>query len=899
MSANDLIVEVVGDTKYSVDTFGGKANSLNQLVNAGFSVPKAYCVTVPAYDAFMQHSDLKEKCLQMAQTKDTTLEQIRDTIQKAAIPDALKKSISAAYSSFGKGTHVAIRSSALNEDSAEQSFAGQYDTYLHVSGVNNVIDKVKSCWGSLWTDRALSYMQHNQDGSNELESNGIAVVIQHMIDADCAGVLFTSDPLSNDNDTIVIDGCWGLGEGVVSGQVVTDSFTVNKADLAIVQSDVREKPVFSGRNQAGEVTVLEQSTDKATAPCLTDEQVQELARESLKVREYYGCELDIEWAYKDGKLWLLQARPITVNHDDTDNAIYADPWETDRFVKQNAMYSRMDTGEIVTGLMSPLGISFCKYYQEHIHGPAVKCMGLLEMTDWHTYMGYIQGQVYLNISATSHMLSQCPPTHDPMIFTTRYSTDDIDFSEYTNPYGEPPEGKTYQKSAGYWLWKQVVNNVNAKQIVKDMVALRENETRRFESLELEKMSLVEFETELQRIDEKFLEACSAYMPFFLQSFAMYDELAKACETHIKNKGEGLQNRIKAQMNSLRTIEVTKSIMDLADIIKGTPHLPEFFTSRTAKDALAEMPTHAVAKGFYTRHFIKFLFNFGSRGRQEFDLSIPRWNDDPTYIVDILKMYLTNEIDLDAMLSTTSAKREQDTADLLQGLPRGAKFKINTLIKIFGQIAERRESTRPSFIAETWFYRKILCEILRRLEKRGIAKVEDLPFIDFQLFRDYVAGKKTAEEAFDRKIIERNRHEHLINTHADEPPLTLIGGYTPKRQKPDAANDDPKTMTGLAASPGTTVARARVITDLPSQAGEFQKGEILVAKFTDASWTPMFVLASGVVADVGSMLSHSSIVSREFGIPAVVNVLTGTQKIKTGDLLLLDGDNGIVKIQEDQ
>ncbi len=890
MSTEQLVVAVNGELKNTVETLGGKANSLNQLVSAGFTVPTAWCVTIPAYQFFMREN-------QLADQNTVTDTDVQNKIMQADIPAILKTSILDAYQSLGDGSHVAIRSSAKSEDSAASSFAGQFDTFLHVKGEDEVLSKVKACWSSLWAERARSYQDKNQALDQFDDDGGIAVVIQQMIDADAAGVLFTNDPLGQFEDAMVIDGCWGLGEGVVSGQVVTDSFTVAKKNGAILHRDVREKPVYSGRNADGVVTILNTDEKKQRQSCLTDEQITHLAEQAKKIRAWYGCELDIEWAYKDGQLWLLQARPITVATLASVEKIYADPWETDETVKENCMFSRMDTGEIVTGLMTPLGISFCHFYQQHIHGPAIKCMGMSEIGDWHTFMGYIQGYVYLNISSAAKDLTQCPPTHDPMIFTKRYATDEVDFTHYKNPYGDGYSGFKFFKTSLHWIKTQFTLAMQAKGIVKDMVELRERETKRFLALDLQAMTLPELNAELTRIDGYFLDACSAYMPFFLQSFAMYDALAEACEEWLSGKGDQLQNRVKASMNNLRTIEVTKGIVDLVDVVKRTPALVEIFEKNTATDLLSILPEDNDGKHFWQNHFNRFLENFGSRGRQEFELSIPRWNDDPTYLLQVMKMYLKNEVDLEGRLAETGKKRDNDTEELLKDLPLKARMKIKFLINTYGVMAERREETRPTFIAETWFYRKIICEVLRRLEQDGVVKQDELAYIDFNKFRDYVAGRASASEAFDKAMIERNRHQHLINMHADEPPLALIGGYTPTRKRKAVSDGDDNTLSGLAASPGTIVARARVITDLPTQAEQFQQGEILVAKFTDASWTPLFILASGIVADIGSTLSHSSIVSREFGIPAVVNVGDGTQKIQTGDLIFLDGDNGIVSIQE--
>ncbi|MCY4045298.1 MAG: PEP-utilizing enzyme [Cellvibrionales bacterium] len=888
MDAKDLVIEISGQGEQSTLELGGKAQSLHKMIQAGFPVPPAFCVTVPAYKAFLAEAKIDEALNQGNSSA------IQTAIQNADIPEAIKAGITAAYEKIGQDSTVAIRSSAIGEDAENKSFAGQYDTFLHVEGQEAVLNKVKACWSSLFADRVQGY-----DEKNKIEEEqAIAVVIQQMIDADCAGVLFTQNPITGNKNQLIIEGCYGLGEGVVSGQVVTDSFTVNKRDLSISDFSINEKSKYCTRDNNGEICLIETPHEQKKLPCLSDNQIKQLAEQAKKLAIYYGKELDIEWAFKDGKLWLLQARPITTTLESAEpSVIYANPWDNNPAHKEGAMFSRMDTGEIVTGLMTPLGLSFCDFYQRNIHGPAIKTMGLKSIGNSDNYMGYIQGHVYLNISGSAHMLRQCPPTRDEMKFTTRYATEELDFTHYKNPYGEGVKGWDYAKSAWFWLKSQVHNLRTAEKTVQSMTQLRQSETERFLALDLPNMTLQQLNLELSRIDKHFLDACAAYMPFFLQSFALYDALTEACDEHLKGQGEGLQNRIKSSMNNLRTIEVTKGIVDLVDEVKQNANLKALFENHTADELLDILPNAPESEHFYHKGFKQFLFNFGSRGRQEFELSIPRWSDDPTYLFNVIKSYLENDIDLDKVLQETASKRETDSEQLLQNLPFGPRKKIQLLIKLYSKMSERREETRPTFITETWFYRKIIVEVLSRLEKNGILNASDLPYIDFNRFRDYVAGNMPAQDAFSPQLLEKNRRQHLFNQHAEEPPMALIGGFQPKA-KSEESEITGNTLTGLAASPGQLVAKARVITNLQAQVSELQKGEILVAKFTDATWTPLFLLASGVVTDIGSTLSHSSIVAREFGIPAIVNLKHATTKIKTGDLLVLDGSSGTVTIKED-
>ncbi|MBU2711763.1 PEP/pyruvate-binding domain-containing protein [Zooshikella harenae] len=890
MSSQKYVIALTGKKDFSKSEIGGKAVSLNKLVKNDFLVPEAYCITTDAYEYFLNCTGIYN-LLEKQAINTIKVEEIVKEIDKAKIPSDLVDEILKVYKNMGQG-QVAIRSSAVNEDGLFQSYAGQYETYLYVNSEAKVLECVRRCWKSLWAMRATLY--HAKHDIN-IDDCKIAVVIQKMVDADAAGVAFSQDPVSGDESYIIIDACWGVGEGVVSGQVITDSYRISKSDYALIGSEIREKKLKCARKDNGETHIVSVDNEYIKKQVLSAQQYKKLAKQVVEISQYYNQAMDIEWGVENNELYILQARPITSKLSDA-ITYFADENETDPYIRDNALFSRMDTGEIVTGLMSPLGLSFCKFYQHNIHGPAIKTMGLLDIGNSQHYMGYIQGQVYLNISASAMLLSQCPPTRDLMKFTKRYATDDIDFTGYCNPYGEPVTGWTLVKSSLYWFSYQIYNLFTAERIVNKMIKMRQDEIDRFYSLDLKSMSLSELNDELARIDKYFLKACKAYMPFFLQSFALYDLLAELCEKWLEGKGEGLQNRIKASMNSLRTIEVTRGIYQLTEKVNTNPDLRTVFINSDADCLQANLESSSVGSHFINSEFAGFLNKYGTRGRQEFELSIPRWNDDPSYLLKVIKMYLVSDVRLEEKIAEVDKERVSDTEILLKKLPLFTRLKFRFVIAAYAKMAERREDTRPTYIAETWFYRKITTEVLSRLDNDNIVSKDDLPFIDFNLFRKYVSGKINVDEAFSRELIDKNKKDYLINRNSEEPPMAIIGGYKPRTKKVETSPTDIDVIKGVGASPGIVVARARVINDLDKEAATLQQGEILVAKFTDASWTPLFVLAAGVIADIGSMLSHSSIVSREFGIPAVVNTKVACLHIKTGDILYLDGNNGEVRIQ---
>jgi pyruvate,water dikinase len=301
-----------------LQTSGGKGSSLSRLARAGFPVPPGFIVTSDAYWQFVGANDLQQQILSAVASIDFTdpdsvdevTAKIRSTIAAAPIPEALAAAILGAYRKLGADTYVAVRSSGTAEDLAEASFAGQHDSYLDMRGEVDVLDAVRRCWASLWTARACAYRQ--QKGFDHAEVR-LAVVVQMMISSEVSGVMFTANPLSTAVDEYVVNASWGLGEGIVSGMLTPDQFTLDRGSHATKARELGTKAVRVVRNPAGSGVIHEDipATDRDRF-CLTDAQLAELGVLGTKVTAFYGeWPQDIEWAVADGNLYLLQSRDVT------------------------------------------------------------------------------------------------------------------------------------------------------------------------------------------------------------------------------------------------------------------------------------------------------------------------------------------------------------------------------------------------------------------------------------------------------------------------------------------------------------------------------------------------------------------------------------------------------------
>lgn len=884
----DLVIDL-GRTAATVETAGGKAARLGEMIEAGLPVPPAFCLSTGLFELFLRETGLAAE-IRAAEARGADSRTIRELIAAREIPEPIVRTVLAAYEDLGR-PRVAVRSSACREDSAGQSFAGQHDTVLDVSGDQALLEAVKTCWASLWSDRAAAYRDSGSAGS-------IAVVVQEMVHADVSGVLFTVDPVGAQPNRLVVEACCGLGEGLVSGRVSSDFFAVDDRTLEVVEERVRYKVTKCASLSPGTIGMTKVDAADRNAPCLTRAQLTALARLALDVRTHYGTEQDIEWAMRDGTLYLLQTRPITTRPREQAAKEKHSPYVAPQSdaVQQGTLWSRMDIGEIFVGLMSPLGLSFARYYQEHVHRDCAAALGVRDTGDIALHMGYLQGHVYLNISYTAYLLGQCLPTRDQRHFTSRFVSEEADLSTYENPFGSFPGGIEDLLSTFHWVQSTATEMVTMKHRAEEMVVTRLYEFDRARQLDLTRMSRRELNAELARYLGFFHDAHVGYMPYYINAFGFYGVLTELCGKWLGADGDNLQNRLKTDMSSLRTVASAQEIWKVAQTAKARPRVMEIIDEVPLEQIAQRLRDDDEGRVFWDTEMEPFLRANGTRGRQEMELTHPRWIDDPSYIFQMIRRYAADGFSVDDIMGRSRARAEGDARSALEKLPLPQRKTLETVIAMYSLCSELRETTRMSMITSIWLVRNVVYEVGRRLVAEGVLhSLDEVAHLDFEDVRAYLGGTRTAREAFPRTQLDERRRLHEYHNRLPEPPLTLIGEHDPTRSARTAA--DGTRLEGLGSSPGRIVGRARIVEDLVWQADEFLPGEILVTRYTDASWTPLFAIAGGVVTDIGSMLSHSSIVSREFNVPSVVNTKHATQRINTGDMVVVDGDTGVVEVVE--
>ncbi|HEY1920546.1 MAG TPA: PEP/pyruvate-binding domain-containing protein [Streptosporangiaceae bacterium] len=873
-----LTVPLGTDGSTAAAQLGGKAANLDRLIRERLPVPPAFCITSGALRRFLEQTGLT------AEIPGADHRTIRAMIAGRRIPAGIAEEILTAYADLGRPA-VAVRSSALGEDSAEHSFAGQHDTVLDVRGDAAVLDAVKTCWASLWSDRAAAYRHPGH------QAQAMAVIVQAMVPAEVSGVLFTVDPVGGRPHRLVVEACHGLGEGLVSGRVSSDSFVLDDRSGEVIEEHVRYKVTRCTMAGPGRTGLAKVDAPARGAPCLTRPQLRQLGQFATQIRDCFGGEQDIEWSLADGQLWILQARPITTRPAGTvPSSPYIEPQIES--VQQGTLWSRMDIGEIFVGQMTPLGLSFARHHQRHVHGDCAAAVGTRDRGDFVGYMGYLQGHVYLNVSYTAYLLGQCLPTRDQSHFTSRFVSEEVSLEDYRNPFGAFPGGRAAWRETLHWIKITGTELVRMKRRAHAMTQARLQEFDRVRRIDFTRLSRAELHSELSRYLVHYHDMHVGYMPYYINAFSAYGLLTELCVKWLGDAGENLQNRIKTDMSGLRTVASAREIWQLAQAAAKKPKVLRIIRETPLEGIETALRADRAGRAFWDRHMEQFLRINGVRGHQEMELTHPRWVDDPSYIFQMIRRYAGQG----SAPGPARAVSRVDAGELLATLPRAKRRVLKQVLWLYTTCSELREVARMAMITSLWMIRKVVYELGRRLTDEGILQDPgEVAYLELDDIRAYLGGTAPAGEIFTRAKIDRARRLHDYQRRLPEPPLSFIGEYDPRRAAAGTADGD--GILGVPASPGRVVARARIVEDLVWQADEFQDGEILVTRYTDASWTPLFAIAAGVVTDIGSMLSHSSIVAREFGVPSVVNTKNATQRINTGDLIVVDGDAGTVEIAE--
>jgi phosphohistidine swiveling domain-containing protein len=872
----DQIVDLREITDRVAAKFGAKAANLARMNREGLPVPPGFCVGAEWYRRHVSREPISNSIrlalAEMASTslnlRHSLLSGIRKEIVTAQLDPTLAASVANHYQQLGREL-VAVRSSATAEDLPGHSFAGQYDTFLNVASLESCLDAVKECWASLWTERACDYRQRNGIDHRHV---AMAVIVQEQVDADAAGVAFTLDPVTGSPSRIVIEACAGLGNALVSGRVQPDRLVLRKKNAALIHWDAPD-----GVRRA---TIDDPSaTSEPSLPLRTAKQ---LVRGVRKIESRLGCPQDIEWAVRDGRVWFLQARAITVVPPQK-------AWE-DRQVWTNS-----NLGEVMPDVTTPATWSMFKLLLS-IFGSVFRLVGADARKN--PIAGLVAGRVYFNVNTVLAIARPFGTAGSEMIDEAgtilggdddrMYALGEIDIPDEDLPdlgFRWPK----YILSLPRVLYDLLLHSPRRGRKARARVrarsdALRALDTFAMSNAEIADTAFSSLRSMVRDVDLLYLINGAAGMPV----------LERAYEKWLGEMDLTIMYRLFAAQGGMADAEAGLAMWSVAELAHANDQTREQLLAGDAWDVLRDR----LARTEHGREFVAawdhFMDEHGHNCRGQIELFNPRWSETPDYVLGLVRNYLRSipQVDVAEHRRRLIAERDELTEQCRRRLSNPVKrFLFTWALQRCRRLVVDRENWKDELVRLLAAVRRLLLVLGERLSGEGVFSERDDIFF-LKLTENESIAKGTAE--FDVKQTIVTRRAQYDRDCSVAPPPVVIGQFDPEAYVAPSVNETTDILNGIAVSPGVVTGRARVILRTDNNQ-HVEAGEILVAPFTDPAWTPYFLPAAGVVMDMGGILSHGAIVAREYGIPCVVNVGPATKIIQTGQIIQVDGNRGVVRI----
>ncbi|WP_347491616.1 phosphoenolpyruvate synthase [Desulfoscipio sp. XC116] len=875
MNSYVLAFREIGKTKLAV--VGGKGLNLGELSRIeGIRVPDGFCVTTEAYKKTIGHNrELNALLDQLSALKVDDRERIgavsgkiRRVIEEMEIPGDIAEEIQRYLAKYGEEHAYAVRSSATAEDLPLASFAGQQDTYLNIKGKDAVLRHVSKCWASLFTDRAVIYRMQN---GFEHRKVYLSVVVQRMIFPQVSGIMFTADPVTSNRKVLSIDASFGLGEALVSGLVNPDIYKVR--DGRIVDKTIPAKKLAVYALEEGGTEEREIEPARQNMQALTDEQVLRLEGVGRKIEAYFGRPQDIEWCLADDafcSFFIVQSRPITT--------LFPIPENDGRM----RVYISFGHQQMMTDAIRPLGMSFFQLLT--VDFPMRKAGGRLFWEVTHDLASSIGRKIIFGTMGKS----------DPLAVNAINS-----LMQRKDFLASLPRGK---RSIGMrtegMSWAMPVEALkiyckNDAAVVQSLIARNEASIRELRQ-RITNVSGDELFAFIVRDHKQLKEVM--YDPrgygAIVAAVLVSGWINKKMEKWLGEKSAA--DTLSQSVPNNVTSEMGLALLDVADVVRQYPAVMEYFQhagDETFFEDLAKLEGgDAVSDSLRA-----FLEKYGMRCPGEIDITRSRWSEQPTALIPAILSNIKNFAPNAGSVKFEQARleaeqKEWELLNRLEQLPGGKRKakKTKRMISVLRNFIGYREYPKYGFIQRYWIYKQALLQEAAKLVQKGVIREkEDIYYLSFEELREVVrtnrldysiiAGRKEAYEVYEKLTPPR------VMTSEGE----IIHGEFNSGNIPEGA------LPGIPVSAGIIEGRARVI--LKMEEADIEEGDILVTVFTDPSWTPLFVSVKGLVTEVGGLMTHGAVISREYGLPAVVSVENATKRIRDGQRIRVNGTEGYVEI----
>ncbi|HEY8491987.1 MAG TPA: PEP/pyruvate-binding domain-containing protein, partial [Dehalococcoidia bacterium] len=779
----------------AVAEVGGKGASLARLAREGFPVPPGFVITAEAYRAAASGGGDGPLPPPLAAEVLTAFERLR----AAAGPDAA----------------FAVRSSATAEDSGAASFAGQHRTYLNVRSPEELLQAVRGCWASLADGHARAYREAL--GVRE-ERAAMAVVVQALVPAEVSGVAFTVDPVTGDDGVILIDASWGLGEAIVSGAVTPDHFRVRKRDLAVLERHIQEKTLRTVPADEGTYTEAV-PPEEAARPCLTDGLLRELAHLVRTIEARYGSPQDVEWACAGGRLFVLQARPVTAVGG---RGPEAGGWtsEFDTETDAETVWTAANIQEVLPGLITPLTWSVMRRGMYVAFNGLYRSVGVLEDREMDTpFVGLFYNRAFLNVSALRKVSDRSPLSSPEAV--------DEQFLGVPRPAQPPRRPLTWGRLRAYArsLPRGLALTAGMPRRVRREEARVARFLARLEALDPAALSPGELARLLREGLEVTSRAGATHIAVTAVASGAFETLRRVLERWLGGDQSALQAQLCTGLEGVASALPSYRIWDLSRLALASPAAREALTGPEGTAGALERLRAADDEG--ARRFLAaleaFLREFGHRGVMEGELSAPSWAEDPGYVLEMVANFLQADEAASPYRVHERQRREREAAE------RNVRARLNPVQRavfnyVLGQAqtyVPLREATKSLLIKSGHGQRPFGAEVARRLAAMGaIDAADDYYYLTLEEALALLEqGPRAVPDA--RERVARRRAEYRRNAGV-RLPESFTGRPVPLRDG-DAPPEEGTVLRGIPVSPGRATGRARVILD-PRLDARIQPGE---------------------------------------------------------------------------
>ncbi|TVP83208.1 MAG: pyruvate, phosphate dikinase [Alkalicoccus sp.] len=847
---------------------GGKGMNLIQMTQGGLEVPDGFIVSTKAYDQFIAENDLQNKIADLLDgvsaddmnALEKVSAEIKQLITQASIPEGMRSKIVEAYNTLDVPL-TAVRSSATAEDLPEMSFAGQHNSYLNVSGEENLLSAVQKCWASLWNARAVSYrMRHGVP--QQFKTLSLAVVVQTMVPSDSAGVLFTVNPVNNRRDQLYINSSWGMGEAVVSGIVTPDQFVLDKKTGELITSVIEKKETQIIRSDGSNVrTAVPPELQQKES--LNPGELKQLFSMAQAVDTYYGEPMDTEWVISRGKAYIVQARPVT--------GLHPMPVKNDD-IEKHGLRLYFSFTRVLQGISEPFTPMGLEIQRLEMWG-ALKALSI-NVEKRPRGFKTAAGRVYWDFTELirkpkrAGKVAETISNKDPVAGKVLMEFVDRNKNELISKKSKlpmPPKtlltaGRFAVRAAGAFIQPQYAERRSISLAEKHLKTM--NRKARKRETAAEKIELIE--EIMESAMKVIIHQCAYFIPAF-----------KADERGRK--------RLKKWLGSEDY---------LAPVIQGLPNSPTSAMGFRLMEIAYELKQNGEHLSKTHPFVIQFLESYGHRSNMELDVGHPNWKEKPDYIMNLIETYMEME---EGSLATKMSRHHNTTDEAVSPIVRKVKEKkgkraakhIKKDCRYLRQTLGLRERPKFDLIRSFALIRQVLQEIGEELvDRKLIQEVNDVFYLELSEVQEPSAPLHELIEERKKAFYEQKKIKTVPRFMTNTGECLYESAYS--------SSED--GLHGVPVSSGEYTGTVRVIHD-PAEA-KLKEGEILVTHSTDPSWTPLFLTAGALIMETGGTGSHGGIVAREYGLPAVSGIERVSEKLKTGDKVMINGSSGKVLLLEE-